>query len=183
MPQDQPDHEAPEPKERSRVLKPVPQRRLTPPQAPTTPTLGPPPPAGTRVPLPVIAFALVFGVLAVAITSLFLPAGRPGATTPVPTQRVDSTAPADTGLDVRWQGGRKDGDDCIGTFEVTRGGGTRAEFVAFVMDSTGAVMAGDSSRVDAAVPGLRVALRFRQVRCEKIDDWQLQVTTPKSRPN
>jgi hypothetical protein len=127
--------------------------------------------------------ALAFGALAVAITSLFLPKGTPGPETPKAVRGVDTTAAADTGLDVRWRNGRKDNDDCIGTFEVTSGGGTPAQFVAFVMDSTGAVMAGDSTRVESAVRGLLVELRFRNVRCEAIDDWQLQVTTPKAHTN
>jgi hypothetical protein len=172
-----------EPRERSRVLKPTRQRQLTPSQAPTTPTPGAAPPGGTRLPLPVIGLALAFGVLAVAITSLFLPKGGPGPGTTVSTQGVDTTAAADTGLDVRWRSGRKDDDDCIATFEVTRGNGTRAQFVAFVMDTSGAVMARDSARVASAVRGLLVELRFRHVDCEEIDDWQLQVTTPRARAN
>jgi hypothetical protein len=177
-----------EPRERSRVLKPTRQRQLTPSQAsaPPTPGAAPPgatPPGGARLPLPVIALALAFGVLAVAITSLFLPKGSPGPGASASTQGVDTTAAADTGLDVRWRSGRKDDDDCIATFEVTRGNGTRAQFVAFVMDTTGAVMARDSARVTSAVRGLLVELRFRHVDCEEIDDWQLQVTTPKARGN
>ena len=67
----------------------------------------------------------------------------------------------------------------LGTFEVTRGRGTRAEFGAFVMDKSGAVIARDTQSVKAAVPGLLVDFRFRRTACARIDDWQMQVTTPK----
>jgi hypothetical protein len=135
-----------------------------------------------RIPLPVIAIAVVVGGVMVALTSLLLPKRQVGPSAPSPTA-VDTVAPADTGLDVRWRSGRKDDDDCIGSFEVTRGDGTRAQFVAFVMDTAGAIMARDSARVGSAVPGLLVEFRFRHVDCEEIADWQLQVATPKGRRN
>jgi hypothetical protein len=170
-----------EPQERSRVLKPAASRPQTPSGTPPTPTPGTAPPGGTGIPLPVIVFAVAFGALAVAITALFLrkPESDPGAASS--PAAIDTAAVADTGLDVRWRSGRKDDDDCIGTFEITRGNGIRAQFVAFVMDTSGAVMARDSTRVASAVRGLLVELRFRHVDCEEIDDWQLQVTTPKAR--
>ena len=131
------------------------------------------------MPVPVIVGAVVAGLVAVAVTALFLPnTWRTPATPPAP---VKTPAPADTGLDVRWRSGRMDGRDCVGTFEVKRGGGTRAQFVAFVMDTSGAIIARDSGKVDAAVPGVLVEFRFRGVTCERIYDWQLQVTTPKVR--
>jgi hypothetical protein len=169
-----------EPHERSRVLKPAPTPTRTP---PSTPTATPIQTGGTRIPLPVIAIALVVGGLVVALTSLLLPKrpAEPSASSAMAA--VDTVVPTDTGLDVRWRSGRKDDDDCIGTFEVTRGDGTRAQFVAFVMDSSGAVMARDSARVGSAVRGLLVELRFRHVDCDEIADWQLQVATPKGRTN
>lgn len=168
------------PQERSRVLKPAATPTRTP---PSTPTTTPTQTSGTRIPLPVIAIALVVGGLVVALTSLLLPKRQGEQTGPSSTAVLDTVAPADTGLDVRWRSGRNDDDDCIGTFEVTRGDGTRAQFVAFVMDSTGAVMARDSARVASAVRGLLVELRFRHVDCDEIADWQLQVATPKGRAN
>ena len=132
-----------------------------------------------RVPVSVIVAAVVVGLAVVAVTALLLPnkSGAP-ARPPAP---VNTPAAADTGLDVRWRSGRMEGRDCIGTFEVKRGGGTRAQFVAFVMDTSGAIIARDSGKVDAAVPGVLVDFRFRGVSCERIYDWQLQVTTPKVR--
>jgi hypothetical protein len=62
---------------------------------------------------------------------------------------------------------------------VKRGAGTPARFVAFVLDSSGAVMAQDSGGVAAAVTGVLVDFRFRKVACSKIADWQLQALTPK----
>lgn len=132
-----------------------------------------------RIPVPVIVGAVVAGLVAVAVTAWLLPnkSGAP-ASAPAP---VNAPAAADTGLDVRWRSGRMERRDCIGTFEVKRGGGTRAQFVAFVMDTTGAVIARDTGRVDAAVPGVLIDFRFRGVTCDQIYDWQLQVTTPKAR--
>ena len=132
-----------------------------------------------RVPVPVIIGAVVIGLAAVAITALLLPnkSGAPAS----PSASVATPPAADTGLDVRWRSGRMEGRDCIGTFEVKRGGGTRAQFVAFVMDTSGAIIARDSGKVDSAVPGVLVDFRFRGVACERIYDWQLQVTTPKVR--
>jgi hypothetical protein len=131
-----------------------------------------------RVPVPVVVGAVVAGLAAVAITWQFLP-NKSGA--PAAAPATAAPAPADTGLDVRWRSGRMDGRDCIGTFEVKRGGGTRAQFVAFVMDTSGAIISRDSGKVDAAVPGVLIDFRFRGVTCERIYDWQLQVTTPKVR--
>jgi len=167
-----------EPEERSRVLKPA----STPPRSPVeTPPAAPPPERGVRVPVPVIIGAVVVGVVAVAITALFLPL-KPGTPARPPTA-VDSAAAADTGLDVRWRSGRMDGTDCLATFEVKRGRSTSAQFVAFVMDTTGAILTRDSVSVrSAVVPGLLVDFRFRRVVCDRIYDWQLQVTTPKARP-
>jgi len=173
------DHEraAPEPEETSRVLKPA----STPPRSPVeVPPSARPPERGVRVPVPVIVGAVVAGVVAVVVTALFLPI-KPG--TPArPPASVDSSATADTGLDVRWRSGRMDGVDCLGTFEVKRGSSASAQFVAFVMDTSGAILARDSVNVKSAVvPGLLVDFRFRRVACPRIYDWQLQVTTPKTR--
>jgi hypothetical protein len=166
--------------EQSRILKPAATPTRTP---PSTPPIEPAQTGGTRIPLPVIAIALVVGGLVVALTSLLLPKRRVEPSPPSSRAAADTIAPADTGLDVRWRSGRKDDDDCIGTFEVTRGDGARARFVAFAMDTTGAIMARDSARVASAVPGLLVEFRFRHVDCEEIADWQLQVATPKGRTN
>jgi hypothetical protein len=138
--------------------------------APTTP------PAPKSVPLNVILGALTVGALAVAIAALVMrPKSQPGAT----AAKADSVATADTALDIGWRSGRMDGNDCLGTFEVKRGAGTPARFVAFVLDSSGAVMAQDSGGVAAAVRGVLVDFRFRRVTCSKIADWQLQALTPK----
>ena len=145
------------------------------------PPNAPPPERGVRVPVPVIVAAVVAGVAAVVVTSLFLPI-KPGAPAKPPVS-VDSSPAADTGLDVKWRSGRMDGGDCVGTFEVKRGSSTSAQFVAFVMDTSGAILAKDSVSVKSAVvPGLLVDFRFRRVACARIYDWQLQVTTPKARP-
>ncbi|HEX5075919.1 MAG TPA: hypothetical protein VFW03_22085 [Gemmatimonadaceae bacterium] len=130
------------------------------------------------MPIPVIVGAVVVGLAVVAVTALLMP-NKSGA--PANPPAAVNTAAADTGLDVRWRSGRMEGRDCIGTFEVKRGGGTRAQFVAFVMDTSGAIIARDSGKVDAAVPGVLVDFRFRGVSCQRIYDWQLQVTTPKVR--
>lgn len=131
------------------------------------------------MPVPVVIGAVVAGLVAVGVTALLLP-NKSGAPAKPPAP-VDTPAAADTGLDVRWHSGRMERGDCIGTFEVKRGGGTPAQFVAFVMDTTGAIIARDSGKVDAATPGVLVDFRFRGVTCERIYDWQLQVTTPKVR--
>jgi hypothetical protein len=168
----------PELEGKSRVLKPA----STPPKSPVEmPPSAPPPERGVRVPVPVIVAAVVAGVAAVVVASLFLP-GKPGAPAQPPAS-VDSSAAADTGLDVRWRSGRMDGVDCLATFEVKRGRSASAQFVAFVMDTTGAILTRDSVNVKSAVvPGLLVDFRFRRVACTRIYDWQLQVTTPKTRP-
>jgi len=56
---------------------------------------------------------------------------------------------------------------------------TRARFVAFAMDSSGAIIARDSARVASAVTGMFVEFRFRHVDCDEIADWQIEATTPK----
>ena len=132
--------------------------------------------------MPVVLAALAAGAFAVAVTAalLFLPnkSGAPGRA----ASARDTTAAADTGVDVRLRSSRMEAGDCIGTFEVTRGAGTRADFVAFVMDKSGAVIARDTQTVKAAVRGLLVDFRFRRTGCDRIDDWQMQVTTPKASP-
>ena len=164
-----------DPEERSRVLKPA----STPPPSPApTPPSAPPPQGGVRVPVPVIVGAVAIGLAAVAVASRLLPNKSGAPSTPAP---VSTPTAADTGLDVRWRSGRMERGDCIGTFEVKRGGGTRAQFVAFVMDTSGAIIARDSGAVDSALPGVLVDFRFRRVACDRIYDWQLQVTTPKTR--
>ena len=134
----------------------------------------------TRIPLPVIAIALVVGGLVVALTSVLLPGRQVGPGARPGTAATDSVARPDTGLDVRWRSGRQDARDCIGTFEVIHGDGTRAQFAASVMDSAGRIIARDSARVESVVRGLLVNFRFRRIACGAIDDWQLQVTTPKA---
>lgn len=132
-----------------------------------------------RPPIPthVLAGAAAAGLLVTAAAALLMrpspPKSPPGA---VPS--ADSAA-ADTAFDVRWQGQRKDGADCIATFEVTKGTVT-GRFIASVMDSSGGVMGSDSTDVAAAGRGKRIDLRFRRVNCAKIGDWQLQVLTPKT---
>ena len=133
------------------------------------------------VPIPVIVAAVCVGALAVMLTAVAMRPRKPTPAQPLAATSGDSTPRADSALDIRWRSGRMDGDDCLGTFEVTRGTGTGAQFVAFVMDKTGAVMGRDSARVSSAVRGLLVDFRFRHVDCKKIDDWQLQATTPKRR--
>jgi hypothetical protein len=134
------------------------------------------------VPLPVVLAALGAGVLAVAGVAFAIRAA-PNATPPADARLAvpPDTAAAEKPMDIRWRSGRMDDDDCIGTFEISNGSGTRARFKAFVMDTSGAVMARDSARVDAAVSGLFVEFRFRHVDCDEIDDWRLEATTPKRR--
>ena len=165
--------------ENPRVLKPA----STPPRSPTETTpAAPAKPGGGGIPVPVVLAALAAGALAVALTALLLLPNKRGAPANAASPRGDSAAAADTGLDVRWRSGRMDGVDCLGTFEVKRGSSTSAQFVAFVMDTSGAIMARDSVQVKSAVvPGLLVDFRFRRVACTRIYDWQLQVTTPKTR--
>ena len=142
--------------------------------------------AGVSIPLPIVAVALIVGALAVIGVSVALrtvPNNSAAATTaaPVAAPPADSAAKPDAPIDVRYRSGRMDGDHCVGTFEVTQGHGTRARLVAFVMDTSGAVIGRDSARVDAAVPGIFVDFRFRYVECDEIDDWQIQATTPSVR--
>lgn len=136
--------------------------------------------AAPVVPLPVVGGAVLVGAAVVIVTAVAL-RPEPNESAPsVPAITADSTLPSEASLDVRWRSGRMSDDDCVGTFEVTHGSGTRAGFVAFVMDSSGAVMARDSARVASAVAGLLVDFRFRHVDCDEIADWQLQATTPKA---
>ena len=131
-----------------------------------------------RPPIPthVLAGAAAAGLLAAAAAALIM---RPSPPSPPGTVPSADSAAADTAFDVKWQGQRTDGADCIGTFEVTSGTVT-GKFIAFVMDSSGAVMAGDSTDVAGAGRGKHIDLRFRRVKCAKIGDWQLQVLTPKT---
>ena len=146
---------------------------VPPPAAPAQPTTQTP---RAGVPVHVIVSALIFGAFVVGLAALLMrPASPPGAN----ATKADSAARGDTALDIGWRSGRMDGSDCIGTFEVKRGAGTPARFVAFVLDSSGAVMAQDSGGVAAAVSGVLVDFRFRKVTCSKIADWQLQALTPK----
>ena len=43
------------------------------------------------------------------------------------------------------------------------------------------LIARDSGSIDSAIPGVLIDFRFRRVACERVYDWQLQVTTPKAR--
>ena len=140
------------------------------------------PTGGTTVPLSVIVISLVIASLVVALTWLFLPKQASAPRGPAAAAAADTVAAPDTGLDVRWRGNRQDKTDCVGTFEVTRGGGTPAQFTAFMLDSAGGVIARDSARVGSAVRGLLVEFRFRRLSCKAIADWQLQVATPKAAP-
>jgi hypothetical protein len=175
-----------------RVTQPgVPERTTTDPRPDEAFTVAsepspPVPPAPTRisaraVPLPVVAGALLVGAVVVAGVAFAI---RPAPNVIPDTVRVPAvdSASGDEPLDLRWHSGRADDDDCVGTFEVTRGAGTRARLVAFVMDTSGAVMARDSAQVASAIPGLFVEFRFRHVDCDEIHDWQMQATTPKARP-
>jgi hypothetical protein len=142
-----------------------------------------PPTTVLTIPLRVIAIAVIVG----AVAALVVWSGiRPKAVAPIgksAAQPVDTTARPDTSLDIQWRSARMDGNDCIGTFHMTRGAATRAEFVAFVLDSTGKVVARDSTRVDAAAAGTSIEFRFRRVNCDRIADWQLEMRTPKAPSN
>jgi hypothetical protein len=140
---------------------------------------GAPVTARAGVPVPVLLGALAVGALAVAGVAF---ATRSAPNAPAPTAASgaavpDSGAPSEAPMDVGWRSGRMDDDDCIGTFEISNGTGTRTRFTAFAMDTSGAVMARDSARVDAAVSGLFVEFRFRHVDCDEIDDWRLEART------
>jgi len=138
------------------------------------------------VPLPVVAGALVVGAMVVVgVARLTRPSRGDArdslaATGTVPA--VDTKARPEAPIAIRWRSGRADNLDCIGTFEVTHGPGTRARLVAFAMDSSGAVIARDSTQMNAAVTGMFVDFRFRNVDCGEIDDWQIQATTSNPRP-
>ena len=137
------------------------------------------PPGVVSIPVPVLVGALAIGLLAVVGVAVAT-RSAPNATPPVAVPAAaDSVVRPEGPIDVRFRSRRMNGDDCIGTFEVTQGAGTPARLVAFVMDTSGAVMARDSAQVAAAVAGLFVDFRFRRVTCDQIDDWQLQATTPK----
>ena len=135
------------------------------------------------VPLPVVGAALVIGaivVAGVAVATRTAPNDSSPAVMPVSSDTA--VARPERPIDVRYRSGRMEGDHCIGTFEVTHGNGTRARLVAFVMDSSGAVIGRDSARVESAVSGIFVDFRFRYVECDEIDDWQIQATTPRASP-
>jgi hypothetical protein len=130
------------------------------------------------VPRPVVGAAIVAGALAVAAVAVATRPAPNDLTAALPAPAADSAAGGpDTPIDIRYRSGRMDDDHCIGTFEVTRGPGSRARFVAFVMDTGGAIIGRDSARVESAVTGIFVEFRFRYVDCEEIDDWQIQATT------
>src|SRR5688572_9630623 len=172
----------------------APSGRPTPPPEPAVPDSSAPavPPeqphtAAPSVPLSVVAGALVFAAIVVAGVAFLVrsvpndsagPLPRPGVA-PV----VDTAAPAAAPIDLRLRSGRMDdANNCIGTFEVTHGTGTRARLVAFAMDTSGAIIARDSAQVTSAVTGMFVDFRFRNVDCDKIDDWQIQATTSAQPP-
>jgi hypothetical protein len=146
-----------------------------------SPTIGAGSATRPQIPLGVVAAtlivaALITGALGVAIRS------RPnGPVASAPITPTDSVLKPGPPIDARWKSGRMDDDDCIGTFELTRGEGTRARLVAFVLDTSGAVMTRDSAQIASAVPGMFVEFRFRHVDCDEIDDWQIQATTPTRR--
>ena len=140
------------------------------PALPTTSFAKQPPP---RIPLPVIGGAVVAGLLAAAAAALMMRPSPKGSGPP-------TTSPADTALDIRWRTQRPDGPDCVATFEVTQGATNGSRFVAFVMDSSGQVMGGDSTAAINVGRGQKIDFRFRGVNCTKIGDWQLQVLSPKA---
>jgi hypothetical protein len=135
----------------------------------------PPQPAGFPVPVPVIAGAILAGALAVGAAWSFM--RKPNV--PVAPTAGDSTAATDTALDVQWQTGRPSGSDCVGTFLIAHGAGTRTHFVAMAMDANQKEIARDSADVAAAKPGTTFDVRFAGVKCDAIKDWQLQAATPK----
>jgi hypothetical protein len=135
-----------------------------------------------NVPVPILAAAaLVVTAIALATIALTMRSAPNDSADTIATMAAaaDSAARADGPMDIRWRSGRMDDDHCIGTFEVTHGDGTRARFVAFAMDSSGAIIARDSARVASAVTGMFVEFRFRHVDCDEIADWQIEATTPK----
>ena len=138
------------------------------PAQPTPPSKKKQPP----IPLPVIGGAVVAGLLAAGAAALMMRPTPNGSGLATPS-------PADTALDVQWRTQRKDGNDCVVTFEVAKGSVSSSRFVAFVMDSSGEVMAGDSTEAIDAARGKQIDLRFRRVNCTKVGDWQLQVLSPK----
>jgi len=148
--------------------------------APTVPPT-PPGPGTASIPVSVVAGAVVVGAIVVASVALFTRSAPNGSTDSLVRRGVaplvDTTAHADAPIDLRLRSGRMDGDNCIGTFEVTHGVGARARLVAFAMDTSGAVIARDSAQVASAVTGMFVDFRFRNVDCDEIDDWQIQATT------
>jgi len=145
----------------------------TPPPSPTPPRRKPVP-----IPLPVLGGALVAGLLAAAAVSFLM---KPKPDPNAGNAAADSAAAADTAYDIAWQGVRRDGTDCVASFEITRGA-VSGLFVASVMDSSGNIMRTDSTQVARAKKGSSVAIRFPNVNCAKIGDWQLQVLTPKKPP-
>ena len=133
--------------------------------------------------MPFLLTAVAIGALAVALTSVAMRRKAPVADTVGAATAADSAtmaAPADSALDIRWRGGRQNSADCMGTFEVTAGRGTNAGLIAAVMDKSGAVMATDSAYAKALERGDQFELRFRRVDCDRIDDWQLQVVSPRA---
>lgn len=138
---------------------------------------APPTSARARVPLGVIAGTLIVAAIITASLGVALRSIPNESDSTAPAAVLDSVVKPAAPIDVRWKSGRMDDDDCIGTFELTRGEGTRARLVAFVMDTSGAVMTRDSAQVTSAVPGVFVEFRFRHVDCDEISDWQIQATT------
>ena len=115
---------------------------------------------------------MIAGLLAAGAAALMMKPTPNGSPSP-------TASPADTALDIQWRAQRKDGNDCVATFEVTRGAVTSSRFVAVVMDSSGQVMGGDSTEAIDAARGKQIDLRVRRVNCTKIGDWQLEVRSPK----
>jgi hypothetical protein len=152
------------------------------PPAADVPLPAPPAAAVAGVPLNFVVGAVLIAAVVVAAVAFAI---RPSPNAAAPAVLAEpSPEPAldpNTPIDLRYRSGRPDDDDCIATFELTRGTGTRARLTAFVMDTSGAVMARDSAQVASAVAGMFVEFRFRHVTCDEIDDWQIQATTLKPR--
>jgi hypothetical protein len=144
-------------------------------------TGAPEPERVPSIPVPVVGAALVIGAAAVATVAMLMRATPNDSRDPAVASDVApaaDSARAAAPFDIRWRSGRPDDGDCIGTFEVTHGTGTRAGLVAFAMDSSGAIIARDSAQMSTAVTGMLVDFRFRNVDCDEIGDWQIQATTP-----
>lgn len=117
------------------------------------------------------SWGLAAGALVVALLALF---ARPSRSASVGGDQAAPNSARRHAFKFKDRGWRMDGATCVTTIEVQADAPGSRQLTMLVEDSSGSVLGDDVVRVRELKSGVLLVFRFKGVRCDDVENWQIQ---------